>query len=322
MRSFYFLILALFPITATFAIDDWPLSNPINEEEALTLRRIADFWQEGEYTIAKSQMEEFLAEFPESGYIDPIRACLGDLLLREKNYSGALSAYSALTSSALKEKTFLKRIQCLYCLEWYATLADECEHFLENTPENEAKIQATYYLAIALYQQCLNAKKHPEILLKLAHRVEPYFQTLMHSDLSIEAAAAFAHLCCILKEYEKAAEMYLSFAKRAPDIAEEMLFQAAQIQTEYDKNLALQSYAVITKQGGKKAAEAAYHHLAISFEMGEFQKIIENQSAILESLSNDRKPLAHFFFGRSYLALSQYNEAISECSSFLENAQS
>src|SRR3990167_803087 len=174
MRSirvvYFWVLLGFFPLLAAPALDDWALSKTIQEEEALYLRRIADFWQEGEYAIAKSQMEEFLVEFPQSQFMDPIRVCLGDLLLREQNYSGALAAYSALTSPELAEKTFLKKIQCLYCLEWYATLADECEDFLHRSSDDEEKLQATYYLAIALYHQCLNASTHADILLKLAHR--------------------------------------------------------------------------------------------------------------------------------------------------------
>src|SRR3989338_1376902 len=63
------------------------------EEEGLFLRRIADFWQEGEYQIAKSQMEEFIVEYPESPFSDALCAALGDLFLREKNFSTALNYY-------------------------------------------------------------------------------------------------------------------------------------------------------------------------------------------------------------------------------------
>ena len=65
-------------------------------EEGLKVRRIADFWEEGEYQIAKDQMEEFLAEFPESSYAGTLCTALGDLFLREKNYPCLLQALRTL----------------------------------------------------------------------------------------------------------------------------------------------------------------------------------------------------------------------------------
>ena len=144
----------LFSSLSLFA-SGWPTSQPGTEEEGLFLRRIADFWQEGEWTIAKNQMEEFLASYPESSFADPIRICLGDLFFRAKNYTEALQSYSSLSSPEFTEKTILNRLQCLYCLEWYATLTDECETYLTKLIDSETHQKITYFLALSLYQQCL-----------------------------------------------------------------------------------------------------------------------------------------------------------------------
>src|SRR5579872_3782878 len=89
------------------------------DDEALFLRRIADFWQEGEYQIAKSQMEEFIVEYPESPFSDALCSALGDLFLREKNYSNALNYYAQVQSPEFVQRVFLNRMQCLYEMQWY-----------------------------------------------------------------------------------------------------------------------------------------------------------------------------------------------------------
>ena len=55
------------------------------EEESLFVRRIADFWEEGEYALAGGQIEEFIALYPESTFVGPLANALADLLIREKS---------------------------------------------------------------------------------------------------------------------------------------------------------------------------------------------------------------------------------------------
>lgn len=291
-----------------------------SEEEALFLRRIADFWQEGEYQIAKSQMEEFLTAYPDTVFADVLCATLGDIFLREKNYSTALNYYANVTDPELSSNIFLNRMQCLYCMEWYATLADECEQILKNSDlENSQKLQITYYLAIALYQQCLNASKDPDMLLKLAQRAQPYFETLFQSELNHEIAAAFAHLSCILKDYPKASSIYFDLAKKNPEEEEEMLFQAGLIQAEYDKETAAETFKEITLKDKKKAKEAAYNRLVLLFDAGHYDQLIEKQELFLRQIPEDRIAMAHLFFGRSYLALKKFPEANTELLAYIDD---
>ena len=78
-----------------------------NIDEALFLRRIAEFWEEGELQIAKQQMEKFISLHPDSQYFDPIAAALGDLFFKEKHYQEALSYYVRIQESEMQEKIFL-----------------------------------------------------------------------------------------------------------------------------------------------------------------------------------------------------------------------
>jgi TolA-binding protein len=289
------------------------LGSAEGDQEALFLRRIADFWQEGEYQIAKSQMEEFIVEYPKSPFSDALCAALGDLFLREKNYTQALNYYNQVQSAEFVQKVFLNRMQCLYEMQWYATLADECEAFLQKEPN----LHVTYFLAISLYHQCINASKETETLHQLAERAKPYFETLFQSEFSNEIAQGYAHLCCILKDYPKATEIYLQLAKN-PGLEEEMLFQVALIQAEYNKELALDTFAQIANLKRKRAKEATYNKMVIAFEMGRYEEVVKEE--YLSEVPLEKVGTARLFVGRSFLQLKNYERAMQELKAYIDTA--
>ncbi len=311
MRLRWFLFL-IFPLL-TYS-QEWPQGD---EEESHFLRRIADFWQEGEYSIAKNQMEEFLQSHPESAFADVLSATLGDLHLREKNFSAALSCYAKVASSEWTERIFLSRMQCLYEMQWYATLADECEAYLQKEAPAE-KLQATYFLAISLYQQCLNAVKDPEALQKLALRAQVPFEALLESELSGEVAQAFAHLCCVLKEFPRAAQIYAELAAQDPEGSEELLFQAGLIQAEYDKEQAIGTFAKIHAMGQKRSQEAAFNQFVLLHDLGRHEELAQMKTELLADIPADKQSMAHLFLGKSFLAMKQYGEATKELLAYVQ----
>lgn len=285
-----------------------------DHQEALFLRRIADFWQEGEYQLAKTQIEEFIVEYPESPFADALCAALGDLFLREKNFSNALNYYSQIQAPEFVQKVFLNRMQCLYEMQWYATLADECEAYLATHPD----VQVTYFLAIALYHQCMNASRETGQVQEIAERAKPYFENLYAGELSDEIAQGYAHLLCILKEYTKATEVYRDLAENKPENREEMLFQLALIQSEYDKSLALTTFEQIVDLRGRRSKEAAYNRMIIAFELGRYEDLVSGK--ILTQVPESRLGLARLFLGRSLLQLKRYEEAARELKAYIEEA--
>ncbi len=293
-----------------------------SEEEALFLRRIADFWREGEYQIVKSEITEFLQENPDSSFSQTLHASLGDLYIRENNFKGALMQYAHVDEPEIVSRIFLNRMQCLLELQWFATLADECEAYLsQDSLDQPQRLRASYLLAIALYQQCLNAPEDSETLQKLAHRAVPYFQDLLQSSLSGEIAQASAHLYNILKEYDKAAEIYLNLSEDLGNDRQEMLFQAALFQAQYDKPLAQKTFQKIAESGQSRAADAVYNSMVLSYDCGEYEKLIENRDSLLSQICPEQHSSTHLFFGRSYLQLKKYPEALTELLAYAKEAE-
>lgn len=280
----YFFLSFLVPLLC------WGQVHSGNEEEALFLNRIADFWEEGEYQIAKEQIHEFLNFYPKSQYYDTLSSALGDLFLRDKNYSSALVYYAKIKDEQILTRVFPRKIQCLYALQNYDDLTLACEEYLKNHED----IQISYYLATALYQQ-INANP-TEALVKKAL---PLFETLFASHLKKEVSAAFAHLLCLAKDFPKAASIYLDLANDTS--SEEMLFQAAIIQAEYDKELSLKTFSKLQKT----TPESVYNSLVLSFDLQKYSEIIEAKESYLEALLPEQIPMAHLFFGRSFFCASK-----------------
>lgn len=314
MRKFL-LYLAICSLWAGSEETPWQAQS---EEEALFLRRIADFWTEGEYQIAKSQMEEFLASFPESSFSDSLCSTLGDLYLRDRNYPAALEFYARIRDPKISTKVFLNRMQCLYSMEWYATLSDACETFLQREDLTDTqKTYTTYYLATSLYQQCLTKEKGSNELTTLAKRAASCFETLLQTELKPEIVQAFAHICCILKEFPKAASLYENLAEIRPEEREEFLFQAALVQSEYDPEKASKTFAQIARMGDRRAREATFNRLVLTFEMGHHKALIRHREKWLRQVPEGKQSAVHLFLGRSHLALKDYAEACKEFELYL-----
>lgn len=208
------------------------LSLPVpSAEEVLFLNRIADFWEEGEYSIAKNQIQEFIALYPESPFADILHAAIGEIFLREKKHSLALDAYAKIKDTQIASSVFPHRIECLYTMQWYPILIDECELYLQNAQEETPFIQEiTYYLAMGLYQQC-STTEDLKTIQTFALRAEPYFVKLLEKEHPVEIAIAFAHLTWMTQDIEKAASMYSTLAEQNPELTD-LKEEAALMQIE------------------------------------------------------------------------------------------
>lgn len=290
--------------------------------EGLALRRIADFWQEGEYQIAKNQMEKFLAEFPTSPHAGILSAALGDLYLREKSYNLALERYAQIPTEELRRKVFLNRMQCLYHLQWHATLADECEAFLSSQPppDPQTRLQAAYLTAIALYQQAVNLPSGSNEQKAVSDRALPYFESLSQSELGIEANQAFAHLCCLRGDYQRASELYLDMAKGRAD-SDKFLFQAALLQSQWNKEKALASFEELARSSSLCASEAAFNRYVLLFEMGRFQDVVAAKDETLRRAPQEKRSTVLLLAGKSHLELQQPTEAVTLFSAVLSASE-
>ncbi|MDE3055816.1 MAG: hypothetical protein KGI80_03895 [Verrucomicrobiota bacterium] len=252
----------------------------VSNDEAFFLRRIAEFWEEGEKPLAKKQMEQFLEGYPESAYAEQIRLSLASLFVCEKEYEIALQHYNAITSPDLKGEALKGRLHCLYSLQYWEELSLLAE-----------KSEAPWFLALSLYNQVLSTSD-PILRKALAQKALPYFHSLMQESPSLEIGRSYAWLTAFLGDSAQAVKLYQAMAESYPEVREELLLQAALCEKEEE---ALSSFSRLMKCEGKWGKEAAYHRLRLLFAQRKFRELFSEKEELLSLLSEEHLGEAYLF---------------------------
>src|SRR3990167_9077152 len=79
-------------------------------KEAFLVRRIAEFWKDGDYTIVKNQILDFFNTFPESTSKDYFLGILGDIYLHDTEYNNALASYDKIQDKNVIEKIMVNKL--------------------------------------------------------------------------------------------------------------------------------------------------------------------------------------------------------------------
>ena len=309
MRDFFTKILLLFICTVSFGhADENPLFNPQTQEEALFLRRIAEFWQDEEFEIAKYQIENYISEHPKSDMIDSLYAILGNIHMNEKGYSKAIAAFENIKDEDVKDKIGVNLLASLYHLKWHLRLIDECDYYITRV-DGDLKDKITYLRAISLYNRSLEIEDPNEIN-ELIVQSKDGFEALVDTKFENQSREYLSQIHKTLNDFEKASECYMHLANSDPTKKDEYLFSAALLQAHFDKEKALETFNIITKGSSLKSKDAAYNKLLLLYEMKRFSDISLEKDTLLNLIEEDKKSLAYFFVGRSYFNQEDYENSL------------
>lgn len=284
----------------------------ITEDEALYVRRILEFWRDKEHAIVKSQIRQFIKDNPKSEYIDSLLVILGDTYWNEQNFDEALAAYAMIKGQNFQDKVFNNRLDCLYHLGRHEELLDELrpKDLNENKkPDNFEKALWMFYKAEALLQMAKNNAGEEESRAQY-EKARSYFKQLLDTDHQVNAKLALSEIETSLGNASEAAGYYIELSEAIPEKRGELLLQAAQIQAKIDPEQALILYDKIQEYPGEFSSKAALNKLILLFDLGEYQKIIDEKDNLAQVLKMNQKPVLDFYLGRSHFALNQYEEAI------------
>ncbi len=291
------------------------------QEEALFIRRILEFWNESEFDLAQSQIEDFLQEFPQNTYADTLQAILGDLAMKKQDYAKASAAYSEVKEKELKKRVLINQLDCIRQLQWYVTLAEECENhldtFSEFEPDKHEKV--LYFLADALYHLTLRDPTDSPEYQNYAFGAQERFEHLLGTKYALDIMQPLAHIYSLMEKHDKASSLFVALAEKRPQNREEMLFQAANVQVKYDKEQAIRTFGQVYHLGKKKAPEAAYNRMILLFETGKYGEILLAKDQLLKYIPKEKIPLVHFFLGRSHYLLEDFKRSISELRHFIDS---
>ncbi len=318
MKKFFiaklFFLISLNCIFFQIDANEDSLFKPKTEEEALFLRRVAEFWQDGEMEIAKFQIENFISNNPSSCLVDSLYALLGNIFMNEKDYSKAISSFDNIKTQDIKDKVAINLLASLYHMKWYQRLIDECEFYAKNV-DGELKQKITYLQALSYYNKALETNDKNENN-NLINKAKTKFEELLESQFANHAREYLSQIHKNLNEFEKASFYFLQLAEKDFSKEEDYLFQAALLQAHFDKEKALNTFNKISETTSSKAQDASFNKLLLLFEMQRFEEITNQKDLFLNKIAPEKLPLANFFIGRSFFKLQDYENSCV----YLENA--
>ena len=281
-----------------------------SDEEAFVVRRIAEFWKDGDFQIVKTQIIDFLNKYPKSELKDYFLGILGDIFLQENAYEEALSNYKQIHDYSIIEKTILNKLQCYYELDHYQDLAKEGRSFVSsNSQAIENRQQELHFLmGEALFRQALQ-ETETSTKKALAQEAKPYYQHLAESQYKETCDFALAEIAVISEEYESAAAAYLALAENHPNMKEDLLFQVATLQSRFNKIEASETFRTVKEMKGNHAKQAAFNLIMILFQNGNYQEVTQTYEKISSQVPEEVQPTFNFIVGKSFFSLGDYEKA-------------
>jgi TolA-binding protein len=292
-------------------------SHEISPKDAFFLRRITEFWKDKDYALVKKQITEFLASNPQTSLSDNLYAILGDLSFQEGNISDALASYQKIQGQEFRQKTLEKHVRCLHAQQNWAEIIHVASPFFQEGNKWE-KEEVQYLLGEALYRELAGSGDlaQKETFAKLA---KPILQSFTSEEYKEFSRFPLAEVHRTLKEYPQAASLYMILAEKNPDQAQDLFFQAATLQLEFDKNEALKVYSKILEMGGEKAKESAFNILVLLYQEGQFEELVARKEAIAQNIAQDKTSLFYFCIGRSYFELGNWSKAVLHFEEFVKD---
>lgn len=291
-----------------------------SDEEAFLIRRIAEFWKDGDFAIVKTQIVDFLDKYPNSSLKDYFLGILGDIYLQENNYTHALSTYQLVGDPAVSEKTLLNKLQCYYELDMYSELAKDGRPYLSSkTAEITDRKEELYFLmGEALFRQALQAESSEEKM-EFAREARGYYESLSIGQYSEISEFAIAEIYAMVGDYEKGAAAYQELAEKHSQMKEDLLFQMASLEAKYNKHGAIESFRKVKAIQGKRSNEAAFNLIVLLFQNEEYEEVIESYSNITSSVPDEYLPTFNFIVGKSYFSMEQYQNAVAPLQKYIDS---
>jgi len=289
-------------------------------KEALVLRRITEYWKDGDYATVKRQIIDFLDKNPDTSLHDHLHAMLGDLYFQERQYRQALATYDLIGSSEIREKTFFNRLQAEFEARDFLSVIDEAERYLKEHRNSHLETKIRYLLAESCFRHALKSKDLEQKVhyLKLA---KPQYKILTQSKYSERVLFPLAEIHRLLREDDRAASLYISLAEKYPEHRERFLFQSAILQIKLDKDEAQLSFARVYEMGGKRSKLAAFNRLILLYQLERYPEFLSFYEKVIDLMPDQKVPLLKFYEGRCLYSMGDYGQAVMPLERFVTSAQ-
>lgn len=289
-------------------------------KEALMLRRITEYWKDGDYITVKRQIIDFLEKNPNTGLHDHLHAILGDLYFQERNYKQALATYDLIGDADVKEKTLFNQLQAFFELRDFLAVINGAEKYLKSHREGPQEMKVRYLLAEACFREALKSgdMERKVFYLKMA---KPHYKILTQSKYSDRALFPLAEIHRLLRENDRAISLYLNLSQKYPEHRERFLFQAAILQIQENKREAINTFQKVYELGGKRSRLAAFNLLVLLYQNEEYEEFLHFHHQVIGLMPEQKVPLMQFYEGRCHYAMGDFQQAILPLENFISGAK-
>jgi tetratricopeptide (TPR) repeat protein len=282
-------------------------SAPIPSKDAQFLKRMKEYWKEGDYDLAKRQIRSYLEENPSCGLGEELHLLLGDLYLKDGNFESALEEYNLITKESLRDKTLYNKVLCLYETGKTQELADISGTFASSEALNlEQKNSIRYLCAYALFEYLGSQEEKDSDITK---RTKELFEDCKGTSFENLSFYPLAKLYESEGQKKEAASYYEAASRAHPDQKADLLFQAALLRSEVAPELAIAGFEEIVSLDSPKQSSALYNCLLLHYKLSEFSELVamyeRHQSLIDPSLHVSVANLV----GKSLYHLKQFEKA-------------
>ncbi len=279
-------------------------------QDTVALRRIAEYWKEGDIASVKVQIRNFLATHTDGTYSDQLYAMLGDIFFHEKNYADALIAYREIRGKEFQKKCGFNQVHSYFMQGNDADAIAQAKIVLKEGVTDRGQEQILRYEMASSYFRLAQLNDSPLAKEALYRQALIEYKILAQTDYLDQILSPLSEIYAYFKEGEKAAAIYLKLAERFPEKREEFLFHAATWQVGFDENLAIETYGRIYRLGGSFAAEAACNQMNLLFRLKHYRELLIAQDDAFKHIPAEKMPLMHYYVGKSLVAIGSYAPAI------------
>ncbi len=279
-----------------------------SSQDLSLLKRVKEHWKEGDYSLAKKQIQTYLNKNPTAELSEELHLLLGDIYFQEGNFTIALEEYNQIERTDLLEKAQYNKALCLYenkkIDELYSLT--QSTSFLLNL-NNEEKNSILYLTASSLFTLQKTTDQSPEK--DLLNKARILFEECLKSNFAKNSLPLLAEIYILQKENARAANCYLALASENPSEKADLTSAAALLLADTDPSQALELIQSILPLDSAQKAATVFNCIVLEYQLKQFKEVVDTYKKHESFINSETERTTNYLVGKSLYYLTDYKEA-------------
>lgn len=277
-------------------------------KDAQFLKRMKEYWREGDFELAKRQIRSYLEENQGSDLKEEMHLLLGDLYLKDGNFSSALEEYDQIEKTDLQDKAFYNKVLCFYETGRTQELADISTSFTTHEGLSiEQKNSIRYLCASSLFEYLQAAEEKDS---SISNQSKELFESCKGTSFENLSFYPLAKLYELEGNKNQAASYYEAASRFYPDQSIDFLFQAALLRADTSPELSIANFQRIISSDSPKNTSALYNCLLLQYKLKQFQEVVSTYEKNQSLIDSPFEATTSHLVGKSFYHLEEFEKAI------------